>query len=91
MNSPFPNNVASKESLCNSGDTGDAVSISESGRFPTGEKWQPIPVFCLKSHMDRGAWWATVQSTPHIFEFILYVLRYETKLNIYRNCLRLMK
>ena len=51
----------------------------------------PLQYSCLKNPMDRGAWWATVQSTPHIFEFILYVLRYETKLNIYRNCLRLMK
>ena len=51
----------------------------------------PLQYSCLKNPMDRGAWWATVQRTPHIFELILYVLRYETKLNIYRNCLRLMK
>ena len=51
----FPNNVASKESACNSGDTGDAVSIAESRRFPGREKWHPTPVFLPeKSHGQRS-------------------------------------
>ena len=44
----------------NAGDTGDAGSIPGSGRSPGGTIWQSTPVFCLKSPMDRGAWWATV-------------------------------
>ena len=24
-------------------------------------KWQPTPISCLESPMDRGAWWAAVQ------------------------------
>ena len=30
-------------------------------KIPWRRAWPPIPVFCLESLMDRGAWWATVQ------------------------------
>ena len=29
-------------------------------KFPWMRTWQAIPVFCLESPMDRGAWWAVV-------------------------------
>ena len=32
------------------------------GKIPWRTKWQPTPVSCLKNPMDRGAWWATVQT-----------------------------
>ena len=48
-----------KESTCNVGDTGDAVSIPWSGRSPRGGYDNPLQYSCLDP-MDRGAWWATV-------------------------------
>ena len=46
----------------NAGDTGDVGSIPGSGRSPGGRNRNPLQCFCLKNPMDRGAWWATVQS-----------------------------
>ena len=46
-------------------DTGDSIpvdSIPGLGRFPGGGKGNPLQCSCLKNPMDRGAWWATVQS-----------------------------
>ena len=40
----FPDGSAGKESACNAGDTGDAVSIPGSGRSP-GEGMAITPVF----------------------------------------------
>ena len=56
----FPDGSVGKESTCNAGDTGDAGSIPGSGRFPGGRKGNPLQYSCLKSPMDRGAWWAIV-------------------------------
>ena len=56
----FPDGSMGKESTCNAGDTGDAGSIPGSGRFPGGRKGNPLQYSCLKSPMDRGAWWDTV-------------------------------
>ena len=42
----------SKESACNVGDPG---SIPGSGRFPGGEKGNPLQYSCLENPMDRGA------------------------------------
>ena len=47
----------SKESACNVGDPG---SIPGLGRFPGGEKGNPLQYSCLENPMDRGALWATV-------------------------------
>ena len=44
----------------NAGDIRDVGSIPGSGRSPGGEHGSPLQYSCLKSHMDRGAWWATV-------------------------------
>ena len=46
-----------KNSPANAGDTGDAYSIPESGRFPGGGT---LKYSCLENPMDRGAWRATV-------------------------------
>ena len=51
----FPNGSASKESACDAGDTG---SIPGLGRSPGGN---PLWYSCLKSPLDRGTWWATIQ------------------------------
>ena len=51
--------LSGEESACNAGDAG---SIPESGRCPGGENGNPLQHSCLKNPMDRGAWWAVVQS-----------------------------
>ena len=39
---------------------GDLGSIPGSGRSPAEGNSYPLQYACLKSPMDRGAWWATV-------------------------------
>ena len=51
-----------KESSCNAGDTGDIGSIPGLGRSPSEGIGNSLQYSCLKNHLDRGAWWATVQS-----------------------------
>ena len=50
-----------KNPPANAGDTGDAGSISGSGRSPGGGKGNPLQYPCLENAMDRRAWQATVQ------------------------------
>ena len=50
-----------EESTCNSGDTGDTVSIPGSGISPGGRHGNPLQYSCVESPRDREAWWATVQ------------------------------
>ena len=50
----------SKESIYNTGDTGDAGSIPGSGRSPGEGNGNPLQCSCLENPMDRGARWATV-------------------------------
>ena len=45
-----------KASACNSGDPG---SIPGLGRSPGEGNGNPLQYSCLKSSMNRGAWWAT--------------------------------
>jgi len=52
----FPSGSAGKESACNSGDAG---SISGSGRFHGVGNGNPLQYSCLGDAMDRGAWQAT--------------------------------
>ena len=54
--------VQGKESACNAGDTEDTGSIPGSGRSPGEGNDNPLQYSCLENAMDRGAWWATVQS-----------------------------
>ena len=51
-----------KDSAFNVEDTGDAGSIPGSGRSPGEGNGNPLQYSCLGNPMDRGAWWATVQS-----------------------------
>ena len=46
----------------NAGDSGDAGSISESGRSPGVGNRNPLQYSCLDNLMDRGAWWATISA-----------------------------
>ena len=46
----------------NAGDARDEDLIPGSGRSPEVENGNPLQYSCLKNPMDRGAWWATVQS-----------------------------
>ena len=47
-------------STCNSEDTGDLGSIPGLGRSPEECHGYPLQYSCLKNHMERGAWQATV-------------------------------
>ena len=49
-----------KESACNAGDAGDAVSIPGLGRYPGEGNGISLQYSCLGTPMDRGAWRATV-------------------------------
>ena len=53
----FPDGSDSKESACNTGDTG---LISRSGRYPGKGNGYPLQYSCLENSMDRGAWCAAV-------------------------------
>ena len=50
-----------KNPPANAGDTGNGVSILESGRSPGGGNGNPLEYSCLENSMDRGIWQATVQ------------------------------
>ena len=56
----FPGGTVVKIPPANAGDTRDASSVPESGRFPGGRNGDPLPYSCLKDSMNRGAWQATV-------------------------------
>ena len=58
----FPLWLSGKESACNVGDAGDVDLIPGLGRSPGGGNGNPFEYSCLKNSMDRGAWWAIVQS-----------------------------
>ena len=53
----FPNGSDGKELACNMGDPGSIPGLE---RFPGEGKGNPAQYSCLKSYMDRGAWWAPV-------------------------------
>ena len=57
MTNGFPGGSDSEKSACNAGDVG---SIPELGRSPGEGNGTPLQYSCLKSPMDRGAWWVTV-------------------------------
>ena len=41
-------------------------SIPGSGRSPGGGDGNPLQYYCLENPLDRGAWWATVQSRKEL-------------------------
>ena len=40
---------------------GDAGSVLVSGRSPGGGNGNPLQYSCLKTSMNRDAWWAIIQ------------------------------
>ena len=50
-----------KNQPVNAGDTRDEGSIPGLGRSPGEGNGNPLQYSCLKSPVDRGAWWATVR------------------------------
>ena len=56
----LPRWLSSKESICNTGDTGDAGLIPGSGRSPGGGNGNSLQYSCQNNPTDRGAWWAIV-------------------------------
>ena len=57
-----PGGSAGKESACNAEDGGDSDSTPGPGRSPGGGHGNPLQNSCLENPMNRGAWWAAVQS-----------------------------
>ena len=55
----LPYSSDGKESACNAEDLG---SVPGSGRSSAERNGNPLQYSCLEKPMDRGAWWATVQS-----------------------------
>ena len=49
-----------KNPPANAGDIRDGGSMPGSGKSPGGGHGNPFQYSCLENHMDRGAWWATV-------------------------------
>ena len=62
----FPDGSVGKESTCNAGNPGDEGLIPGMGRSPGRENGNPLQYSCLKSPLDRGAWWATVHGVEEL-------------------------
>ena len=56
----FPGGAVVKNLPANAGATGDAGSITGSGRSPGEGNVNPLQYSCLGNSMDREAWWAIV-------------------------------
>ena len=56
----FPSSSVVKNSPANAGDEGDAGSTLGFGRSFGAGNGNSLQYSCLRNHMDRGAWWATV-------------------------------
>ena len=77
---------SSKESTCNSGDTGDLGSIPGSGRSPGVGNGNPLQYSCLENPMDSrsqrgGHDWSNLACTiisyvEHLFLFLLTIYMY---------------
>ena len=50
----------------NAGDSRDLDSIPGLGKTPGVGNSSPLPYFCLKNPMDRGAWQATVHGVAEL-------------------------
>ena len=74
--------LSSKESVCNAGATGDAVSIPGSRRSPGGGHGNPPQNSCLENPMDRGAWWATVHG---VARSLTWLKQLSTHIHIWFN------
>ena len=58
----FPSGSAGKESTCNERDRGDSGLILRLGTSLGGGNGSPLQYSFLENPMDRGAWWAAVQT-----------------------------
>ena len=58
----YPGGSVGEEFACNAGVTGYTGSIPGSGTFPGEGNGNPLQYSCLENSIDRGAWWATVQT-----------------------------
>ena len=56
----FPDGTVVKNLPTNAGDTRDAGSVLELGKFPGVGNNNPFQYSCLGNSVDRGAWRATV-------------------------------
>ena len=52
----LPRWLSSKESACNTEDSGDMVLILGSGRSPRGGHGNSLQCSCLENPTDRGDW-----------------------------------
>ena len=52
-----------EESACNAGDSGSVCGL---GSSPAEGNGNPLQYSCLENSMDRGAWWAPVQSETRL-------------------------
>ena len=59
----FPGGSNSKEPTCNVGDLGSIPGLE---RPPGGGHGNPLQYSCLENHMDRRAWWTTVQRSQRV-------------------------
>ena len=62
----FPGGAVVKNLPANAGATGDAGSITGSGRSPGEGNVNPLQYSCLKNSMDSGAWWAAVLGVTRV-------------------------
>ena len=74
--------LSGKESTCNAGGTGDAVSILGSGKASGGENGNPLQYSCLINPNDRGAWQATVQRNTESYTTKQLSARTHTQLDL---------
>ena len=51
-----------KDLSANAGDVREVGLIPASERYPRAGSGNPLQYSCLENSMDRGAWWATVDS-----------------------------
>ena len=58
----FPGDTGGTNLPANARDVRDASSTPGSGRSPRGGNSNPLQYSYLENPMDKGAWWATVQS-----------------------------
>ena len=58
--------VVVKNPSANAEDVRDVGSIPGLGRFPGGGNGNRLQYSCLKSSMDRGAWWVMVHRVTEL-------------------------
>ena len=67
-----------KNLLASAGDAGDMGSIPVLERSPGGGNGNPLQYSCLENFMDRGTWWATIQSVAKSWHLIKSQINYKS-------------